>query len=182
MSQTMTQTEKVDQMWSEYASKVLKTRCILDNHLTLEHSSNHEFTFARSDSKYFPVPMLKIDEWIRLGQGEERVWAGNETRGEGDHTIHPDRTPGPCEVFARVDHTSLALSFLQEGRAVSLGYTYFSRQLRSTQSHTSQFVQKITHFTCQSTYFMTSQITNMSQSRKFEKSSQIYFLHIFTFL
>ena len=103
----MTQTEKVDQMWGEYASKVLKSVCILDNHLTLEHLSNHEFTCAQSDSTYFPVPVLKIDERIRQGQGEGRAWARKETwSGRGPH--HPPRPfAWPCEVSARGHRTIL---------------------------------------------------------------------------
>ena len=99
-----------------------------------------------------------------------------------------DRTvgPRPGEVSAGADHTSsptLPSPPLPPGRkTASLGlYTFFSRQPRSTKSHTSQVVRKVTHFTCQSTYFMKSQITNMSQSRKFENRSQSYFLHFYTF-
>ena len=160
MSQTMTQAECVDQMWCEYASKVLKSGCILDNHLTWEHLSNHQLTCAQSDSTYFPVPMRKIDEWIRQGQGEERVWAEKETRREGGgpralrgfgrcgpyffspspHSLppsHPLFLSSPPSPLSRTEET------------ISLGsYTYISRQPRSPQSHTSQVVRKVTHFTC----------------------------------
>ena len=43
MSQVMTQPETVDQMWSQYASNVLKSGCALDGHLTLEELSIYEF-------------------------------------------------------------------------------------------------------------------------------------------
>ena len=36
MSQVMTQPEKVDQIWSQYASKVSRSGCALDGHLTWE--------------------------------------------------------------------------------------------------------------------------------------------------
>ena len=43
MSQVMTQPETVDQIWSQYASNVLKSGCALDGHLTLEELSIYEF-------------------------------------------------------------------------------------------------------------------------------------------
>ena len=43
MSQVMTQTESVDQIWSQYASNIWKSGCALDNHLTLEQLNNYEF-------------------------------------------------------------------------------------------------------------------------------------------
>ena len=42
ITQVMTQAECVDQMWDQYASKVLKPGCVLDYHLTLEQLINHE--------------------------------------------------------------------------------------------------------------------------------------------
>ena len=42
MSQAMTRPEIVDWIWSPYASKELKSGCVLDGHLTLEHVSNYE--------------------------------------------------------------------------------------------------------------------------------------------
>ena len=47
MSQVMTQTESVDQICCEDASKVLKYSCVLDSHLTLELLSNCEFNCAQ---------------------------------------------------------------------------------------------------------------------------------------
>ena len=95
LAQTMTQTDKFHHMFGECASKVLKSGCILDNHFTWEHLSNHEFTCAQSDSTYFPVPMRKIDEWIRQGQGEERVWERKETGREGTTPSSPPFCLGP---------------------------------------------------------------------------------------
>ena len=43
MPQVMTQAENIDQIWSQYAQKVLKSGCALRNHLTLEQLSNNEF-------------------------------------------------------------------------------------------------------------------------------------------
>ena len=39
----MTETESVDQLWNQYASKVLKSGCRMDGHLTLEHLRKYEF-------------------------------------------------------------------------------------------------------------------------------------------
>ena len=43
MSQVMTRADCVDQMRDQYASKVLKSDCILDTRLTLEQLSNEKF-------------------------------------------------------------------------------------------------------------------------------------------
>ena len=47
MSHVTTQTDSVDQMWSQYASKALKSGCVLDNRLTLEQLSNYELERAQ---------------------------------------------------------------------------------------------------------------------------------------
>ena len=44
MFQVMTQTESVDEMWDPYSSKVFEASCVLENHLTLDQLSNHEFS------------------------------------------------------------------------------------------------------------------------------------------
>ena len=50
MSQVMTQTESVDQMWRQYSSKVLKSGCILGDCGTLEQLSNNELKlYARQE-------------------------------------------------------------------------------------------------------------------------------------
>ena len=74
----MTQGECVDQMWDLYSSKVLKTVCILDNHLTLEQLCNHEFPrtqdkgdllapmlFAMSAEEKPPAGKQEGDKWSR---------------------------------------------------------------------------------------------------------------------
>ena len=43
MSQVMTQSESVDWMWSQYATKVLKSGCALGSHLVLERFTSCEF-------------------------------------------------------------------------------------------------------------------------------------------
>ena len=61
MSQVRTQTEKVDQMWGEYALKVLKSVCILDGHLTLEQLSNYEF-HCTQDKRDLLAGMLHLQK------------------------------------------------------------------------------------------------------------------------
>ena len=47
MSQVMTHAECVEQMWDQYATKVLKSSCVLDNRLSLEQWSNQKFTYTQ---------------------------------------------------------------------------------------------------------------------------------------
>ena len=55
--QVTTQTEDVDQMCVQYATKVLKSCGVLDNHLTLEQLSNHELNCTQ-DKRYLLAGML----------------------------------------------------------------------------------------------------------------------------
>ena len=43
MSHVKNEAENVDQIWSQHASKVLKSGCVLGDRVTLEQLSNHEF-------------------------------------------------------------------------------------------------------------------------------------------
>ena len=49
MSRVTNQTESVDQIWSQYASKVLKSGCVQDNHLTLEQLRNWRKALENKD-------------------------------------------------------------------------------------------------------------------------------------
>ena len=55
MSQMMTQTECVDQMWDQYSSKVLKSGRILGDRVTLEQLSNHEFTCTQDKRDFLAM-------------------------------------------------------------------------------------------------------------------------------
>ena len=55
--QETTQTESVDQMCVQYATKVLKSCGVLDNHLTSEQLSNHELNCTQ-DKRYLLAGML----------------------------------------------------------------------------------------------------------------------------
>ena len=48
ISQVMTHTDCVDEMWSQFASEVFKSGCVLDNHLTLEQLGNYEFNCTQN--------------------------------------------------------------------------------------------------------------------------------------
>ena len=54
----MTQTQSVHQMWTQCASKVLKSGCVLDNHLTLKQLSNYEFNCTQ-DKRNLLAGMLR---------------------------------------------------------------------------------------------------------------------------
>ena len=133
---------------------------------------------------------------------------GNQ-RGRGPNH-HPNRGPGPCEVSARGDHTishtgmerrtvgPRACEVLAGGdRTPSPSLPFFSRREdrepgiilqnfpdnhEAQKGHTSQVVRKVTHFICQSTYFMKSQITIMSESKKLKTVRVSIFLHLYRFL
>ena len=57
MFQVTTQTESVDQMCVQYATKVLKSCGVLDNHLTFQQLSNHELNCTQ-DKRYLLAGML----------------------------------------------------------------------------------------------------------------------------
>ena len=52
MSQVMTHTECADLMCEQHVSKVLKPGSVLDNHLTLEQLSNHEFNCTQDNNNF----------------------------------------------------------------------------------------------------------------------------------
>ena len=70
MSQVMAHAECVDQMWDQYASKVLKSGCILDNRLSLEQWSNQKFTCTQDKREISlqecPSPWMWMETSCRL--------------------------------------------------------------------------------------------------------------------
>ena len=57
----MTQPENVDQIWSQFASKVLKSGCARDVHVTLEQLSNYEFQCTQ-DQRDLRAGMLYLQK------------------------------------------------------------------------------------------------------------------------